>query len=303
MLVEQLASPAPNIFDVDAVVAKRLVLVELTVTLDVANRFVEVAFICTVLVEKKFVDDEFPNICPPVHVFACPRASEATTEPVVGEMVSVPSEFETDDTAPPPEIPSDEVATQLAIVPLLKNTSLAGHDDVPVPPFAKPTIPVRLMLGVEPPDELSGAEAFTAVTPPADVVVEITLPLESTANMLFVRFVSFTPLRVDVDVTVNPVVDAFPRDDWPLTMSEASVPTDVSDEVTTVEFRVVPVKVPAGATTVVVDIAVTKPFPFTVTDGTADALPYVPTFVLTVARVTGIVVVPEPVASPESVIV
>jgi len=43
-----------------------------------------------------------PNVCVPVQVLAWPRAKEATTAPVVGLMVSVPSEFETELTAPPP---------------------------------------------------------------------------------------------------------------------------------------------------------------------------------------------------------
>lgn len=43
---------------------------------------------------------EVLNVCCPVHVFACPSAREATTAPTVGEIVSVPSEFDTEDTAP-----------------------------------------------------------------------------------------------------------------------------------------------------------------------------------------------------------
>ena len=39
----------------------------------------------------------------PVQVLAFPRLREATTAPEVGEMVRLPSAFETDDTAPPPE--------------------------------------------------------------------------------------------------------------------------------------------------------------------------------------------------------
>ena len=38
-----------------------------------------------------------------VHVFACPRARDATTEPVVGVMVNVPSLLATELTAPEPE--------------------------------------------------------------------------------------------------------------------------------------------------------------------------------------------------------
>jgi hypothetical protein len=42
------------------------------------------------------------SVCVAVQVFACPSAREATTAPVVGEMVNVPSEFETEFTAPDP---------------------------------------------------------------------------------------------------------------------------------------------------------------------------------------------------------
>jgi len=36
----------------------------------------------------------------------------------------------------------------------------------PVPPFAAATVPVRLMLGVVPPELARGADAVTDVTPP-----------------------------------------------------------------------------------------------------------------------------------------
>ena len=42
------------------------------------------------------------KFCLPVHQLACVRASEATTAPVLGEMVKVPSELETEETVPPP---------------------------------------------------------------------------------------------------------------------------------------------------------------------------------------------------------
>ena len=43
------------------------------------------------------------KVCCPLHVFVCPSAKDATTEPVVGLTVSVPSEFATELTAPPPD--------------------------------------------------------------------------------------------------------------------------------------------------------------------------------------------------------
>src|SRR6185312_651832 len=44
-------------------------------------------------------------VCAAVHVFAWARFNEPTTAPVVGENVMVPSEFETEVTAPPPTQP------------------------------------------------------------------------------------------------------------------------------------------------------------------------------------------------------
>ena len=42
------------------------------------------------------------KICRPVHVFTFARLRDATTAPVVGEIVRVPSALDTEDTAPPP---------------------------------------------------------------------------------------------------------------------------------------------------------------------------------------------------------
>ena len=48
------------------------------------------------IVEEACAKTPLPKVWRAVQVFACPRAKEATTEPVVGEMVSVPSEFATE---------------------------------------------------------------------------------------------------------------------------------------------------------------------------------------------------------------
>lgn len=75
----------------------------------------------------------------------------------------------------------------------------------------------------------------------------------------------------------------------------------------TLDARVVPVKVPAGAITTFPDAAVINPLAFTVKVGIEVELPKVPTFELTVAKVNdtdpGPVAVPSPVkaviAEPE----
>jgi len=71
----------------------------------------------------------------------------------------------------------------------------------------------------------------------------------------------------------------------PETVSDVRVPTDVSDELTTVEFRVVPVRVPAGAITALPDAAVIKPLALTVKVGIDVEEPKDPTLALTVAKV------------------
>lgn len=61
---------------------------------------------------------------------------------------------------------------------------------------------------------------------------------------------------------------------------------------------VVPVSVPAGATTAAVPAAVIRPLPFTVKFGIAVEDPKVPEFVLTVANVSAVLPGPAAVASP-----
>ena len=74
-----------------------------------------------------------------------------------------------------------------------------------------------------------------------------------------------------------------------------TMPTEVNEEVTTVEFNVVPLSVPAGATTAFVLAAVIKPLPFTVITGMELAPPNEPVLEFTVASVAT-AEPPEPVA-------
>src|SRR5207253_2728979 len=59
-------------------------------------------------VTERSEEDALVNCCNPVQELACPRLSDAITEPVVGEIVSVPSELETALTVPPPPVPHAE---------------------------------------------------------------------------------------------------------------------------------------------------------------------------------------------------
>lgn len=73
------------------------------------------------------MDVERLKVCPPVQVLMFPRLSEATTAPVVGEIVRVPSEFETEPIPVTRQVPLMAKHPVLALIPLAKV-------DVPVPP-------------------------------------------------------------------------------------------------------------------------------------------------------------------------
>jgi hypothetical protein len=123
------------------------------------------------------------------------------------------------------------------------------------------------------------------------VVAEVITPL--VANKL-----------VDVAaVVVERVSVASARVERPETVTDPSVPTDVSDEFVTPAAKVLPVSVPAGAITALVETAVIRPLPFTVKDGIAVDEPKEPVSLFTVARVVVIAVAPEPLISPDRVIV
>lgn len=98
-------------------------------------------------------------------------------------------------------------------------------------------------------------------------------------------------------VALRPVIVAF------VAVRLAMVPREVKEELSTFAANVVPVRVPAGAITAFVPAAVIKPLAFTVKFGIAVDEPHEPVFEFTVARVVVIPVVPEPVISPDRVIV
>src|SRR5689334_14635988 len=84
---------------------------------------------------------------------------------------------------------------------------------------------------------------------------------------------------------------------------DVRVPTEVSDEAATPAASVVPVSVPAGATTALPEAAVMRPFALTVKVGIDVLDPNVPTLALTAAKVVAKDPVPEPVTSPIKVMV
>ena len=97
--------------------ARRLPMVEVDIVALMANRLVEVAE----------VEVDRLKVCPPVQVLALVRLREAITAPVVGEMVRVPSEFETDETPAVRQVPLIAKHPVVALMPL-------ANVEVPVPP-------------------------------------------------------------------------------------------------------------------------------------------------------------------------
>jgi len=95
--------------------ARRLPMVEVDRTPTWAKRYVDVAW----------VEVERLNVWPPVQVLGLARFKEATTFPVVGETVRVPSEFATEPTP---------VTRQEPLI--------AKHPVVALMPFAKVEVPV-----------------------------------------------------------------------------------------------------------------------------------------------------------------
>ena len=77
-------------------------------------------------VEVAWVEVERLNVCPPVQVLALARFKEATTAPVVGETVRVPSLLETEVT------PLVRQEPPMAKHPAARLTPLV-NDEVPVP--------------------------------------------------------------------------------------------------------------------------------------------------------------------------
>ena len=76
------------------------------------------------------------------------------------------------------------------------------------------------------------------------------------------------------------------------------MPTEVKEEVTTVELRVVPLRVPAGAITTLLEADVMSPLPFTVKEGIEVEEPKEPVVAFTVARVATVLPGPVAVTSP-----
>ena len=97
--------------------ARRLPMVEADMVALMAKRLVEVAE----------VEVDRLKVCPPVQVLALARLRDAMTFPVVGEIVRVPSELETEPTPVVRQEPFIAKHPVVALMPLAKV-------EVPVPP-------------------------------------------------------------------------------------------------------------------------------------------------------------------------
>ena len=97
--------------------ARRLPMVEVDMVALMAKRLVEVAE----------VEVDRLKVCPPVQVLALARLRDAMTFPVVGEIVRVPSELETEPTPVVRQEPFIAKHPVVALMPLAKV-------EVPVPP-------------------------------------------------------------------------------------------------------------------------------------------------------------------------
>jgi len=99
-----------------ALVATRFVNVAVIALNTVATRFekkpfVLVAFVTLALVATRLVAVALPNVCPPVHVFACEVLRVTEADVAVEETLSEPSGETTVVVAEPPPMPSEEVDT------------------------------------------------------------------------------------------------------------------------------------------------------------------------------------------------
>src|SRR3989338_767510 len=116
-MVNMARGPEADVEVAVTVPARRLPMVEVDIVALMANRLVEVSE----------VEVDRLKVCPPVQVLALVRLREAITAPVVGEMVRVPSEFETDETPAVRQVPLIAKHPVVALMPL-------ANVEVPVPP-------------------------------------------------------------------------------------------------------------------------------------------------------------------------
>ena len=99
------------------------------------------------------------KVCLPVQVLALPRFKEATTPPVFGEMVSVPSALVTEDTPVVRHVPFTAKHPDVALIPL-ENVEVA-------PPFTSsfksvvlPVVLLRVRNAVEVVAKVLGEEVL-----------------------------------------------------------------------------------------------------------------------------------------------
>ena len=119
---------------------------------EVADVEVEVTIIRLVMVEEAELT-RMPafRVWRAVHVLALPRFKDATTAPVVGEMVSVPLELETEEMAPERHVPLTATHPAVTLSPLANVEDAAV--EVMLSRFAA-SPPVKVEVEVTAPDTL-----------------------------------------------------------------------------------------------------------------------------------------------------
>lgn len=146
------------------------------------------------LKEESRVVEALLKVCNPVQVLALARFKEATTAPVVGEMVRVLSEFETEETAPPPPTQVPLIAKQPAEIlnPLLA-VEVALEVSCRLPPVITIPLPVESPPAIKPPVRVEVAELVWRIPPP-----EIVSPLVEERPPALVE--AIPPAKVEVEL-------------------------------------------------------------------------------------------------------
>jgi hypothetical protein len=219
-------------------------------------------------VAESWVVDALPtNCCSDVNVFACERLSDATTAPVVGEMVRVPSEFETALTVPAPEpqaepviesLPVESACTQLVPVEPKFETTRSVVDAVP--------LTVNTVVDALPNVVRPSAVSACVVTLPSDVIVVVADP--PTASVFAENAVVDAPPE-----KVSSVVVAFEGKRYPNELPPAphAEPVFVTFPLTSICKQLLPVAAACPLRTKLEDVAV----PFTVRPPVTVPLPTV----------------------------
>ena len=143
------------------------------------------------LVEVAEVEVDRLKVCPPVQTLALARLREAMTLPVVGEMVKVPSEFETEPTPVTRQEPLIAKQPVVALMPLAK--VLVPDPWTLITPVVSMTPGVPVALPTPNPPVIYAAPAMEVVVAGEDVPIPNLMFMVS--NTKTVEVAAFTILN------------------------------------------------------------------------------------------------------------